>query len=502
MKTHNHNQTMRAIVLALVFVTGLAAHVTAQPLSIGDRRELFLDKYLIDRLDGAALKMQMPQYTEPPRLLDKPITVLQQDSLRGRTTRYDLQYRPVIKTVFKDGSVFRAYGDWERVNPYRPQSQEMQALRTVNIYSESRDGIHWTQPSLGIHDIPEMPEKNSAVIAYEHGAGHNFCPFLDTRPGVPPEERYKGVGGVYVDPVRQKHILETYGPGGLKGYVSPDGLRWKRVQELPIIPNEWGAFDSHNVAYWSEHEQRYVCYWRVLDNKFTPSVRAVRRSTSTDFIHWEPPVDVKLNDPGEQIYWPNMKPYFRAPHIILALPTRISGNAAAVEGLLACSRDGVNFDRTFPEVFFRPGVGVFFHGPYGNRCHYTSHSVVQTGPAEMSLYTLDGLRRFTLRLDGFSSLSAPYAGGEMTTKPLVFKGRLLEINVQTAGVGSVRIEIQNEAGQPIPGFTLADCVPFCGDDIAHVAAWKAGSNVGQLAGKPVRLRFVMKDADVYSFRFD
>jgi len=263
-----------------------------------------------------------------------------------------------------------------------------------------------------------------------------------------------------------------------------------------------GAFDSHNVAFWSEHAQRYVCYWRVLDNELSPGVRAVRRSTSKDFIHWEKPTDVRLNDPGEQIYWPNMRPYFRAPHIILALPTRITGNAAAVEGLLASSRDGVNFDRTFPEVFFRPGVGVFFHGPYGNRCHYTSYSVVQTGPSEMSLYTLDGLRRFTLRLDGFSSLNAPFAGGEMLTRPLTFKGSKLELNAQTAGIGFVRVEIQDETGKAVPGFGLADAVAFTGDNVAHIAGWKAGGDVGALAGRPVRIRFVLKDADVFSFKFN
>lgn len=31
--------------------------------------------------------------------------------------------------------------------------------------------------------------------------------------------------------------------------------------------------------------------------------------------------------------------------------------------------------------------------------------------------------------------------------------------------------------------------------------WKSGEDVSSLAGKPVVLHFIMKDADIYSYRF-
>ena len=111
------------------------------------------------------------------------------------------------------------------------------------------------------------------------------------------------------------------------------------------------------------------------------------------------------------------------------------------------------------------------------------------------------LERLTLRLDGFSSLNAPYAGGEMTTKPFTFAGDELEINYATSAAGSIRIELQDEAGVPIPGYAAADCNELIGDEIERVVAWQGGMAMGTLAGKPVRMRFVMKDADIYSFRF-
>ena len=53
----------------------------------------------------------------------------------------------------------------------------------------------------------------------------------------------------------------------------------------------------------------------------------------------------------------------------------------------------------------------------------------------------------------------------------------------------------------IEGFALADCPEIFGDRIERVVSFKGGSDVGQLAGKPIRLRFVIKDGDLYSIRF-
>ncbi len=111
------------------------------------------------------------------------------------------------------------------------------------------------------------------------------------------------------------------------------------------------------------------------------------------------------------------------------------------------------------------------------------------------------MRRWTLRLDGFVSVHAPYAGGEFITKPLTFQGRQLVINYATSAMGSVRVEIQNEDGKPIEGFKLKECPEIFGDEIEHVVAWKGGSDVKGLEGKPVRLRFALRDADIYSIRF-
>jgi hypothetical protein len=111
------------------------------------------------------------------------------------------------------------------------------------------------------------------------------------------------------------------------------------------------------------------------------------------------------------------------------------------------------------------------------------------------------IEHLLLRLDGFASVTAPWAGGEMITKPFIFAGKELEVNLRTSAAGSVRVEIQNRTGRPIRGYSMEDCPEVIGDEVARVIAWRAGPDVSRLAGRTVRLRFVLKDADLYSFRF-
>ena len=111
------------------------------------------------------------------------------------------------------------------------------------------------------------------------------------------------------------------------------------------------------------------------------------------------------------------------------------------------------------------------------------------------------LRRYTLRTDGFVSVQAGFEGGEFLTQPLVFEGGELEMNYSTSAVGSVQVEIQDAEGRAIPGYGLDECPEKFGDEIEGTMGWNAGSGVGNLAGRPVRLRFALKDADMYAFRF-
>jgi hypothetical protein len=134
--------------------------------------------------------------------------------------------------------------------------------------------------------------------------------------------------------------------------------------------------------------------------------------------------------------------------------------------------------------------------------------MIQTSPDEISLYVShrwahpsQHIRRYVTRTDGFVSVHATYKEGELLTKPFLFTGKHLVINYATSAGGSIRVEIQDKPGKPLQGFALADCPEIYGDEIEEIVSWENTSNVSRLAGKAIRLRFVMKDADLYSIRF-
>jgi hypothetical protein len=316
---------------------------------------------------------------------------------------------------------------------------------------------------------------------------------------------------------------------GLVAFVSADGLRWRKLRDTAVIPEKapfkfaW-MFDSQNVAFWSEAEKKYVCYFRVWEG-----VRRIARTESSDFVTWSDPVLMsQMTDgqpsPTEDLYTNQTDPYFRAPHLYVAVAARFVPGRQAIsdedarrlkvakgyekdvsDAVLMTTRGGNVYDRTFLSSFIRPGIGA---RNWVSRNNYPALGIVQTSPTEMSLYVNQDyaqptahLQRYSLRLDGFASVEAPYAGGELFTKPLKFTGDRLELNFSTSAAGSIRVEFQEEAGGPITGFAASDCVEIVGNEIGRIIRWKNGADVSRLAGKTVRLRFVMKDADLFSFRF-
>ena len=128
---------------------------------------------------------------------------------------------------------------------------------------------------------------------------------------------------------------------------------------------------------------------------------------------------------------------------------------------------------------------------------------------ELSLYASENywrgngsvLRHFTLRLDGFVSVSAGWSGGTLLTKTLTFDGSQLEVNFATSGAGSLHAELQYENGKPIPGFSPEDYPEYFGDSVKRVIEWNTEDNLSTIVSKTIRTRFELKDADLYPFKF-
>lgn len=480
---------MKLFSLCLTFVLVFAAAGVAQedPVNIGSRRELFVDDLLIAEFQNTQLKMHEPHRLRrtPPRPFGHYATVLQD----GEKLRLYYRGDKIPGAHWRNG--WGKYHEGE-----------------VTLYAESEDGgINWTEPDLGIHDVPEMPKGNVVVDMSEDTflVTHNFTPFIDTRDGVPDDERYKALGGgrypaadwgAWKEEDERDKLLEKYGPGGLKAFASADGLNWRLLKKEPVIAEDQGSFDSQNGAFWSEAEQKYVCYFRWFDK----GRRAIRRSTSEDFLNWTEPVAMQANAPGEHLYTSCTQTYFRAPHIYIALPTRFQASEGAITDIaFMATRPGSDkYHRHFKEAFIRPGLGK---EGWGNRANYITLNVVQTSDTEMKMFMYGGAQ-YVMRLDGFISVNAGFEEGEFITKPLIFDGKQLELNCSTAGAGNLRVEIQTPDGEPISGFALDDSDAIRGDSIAQTATWKESSDVSSLGGKPIRLRFVMNEADLFSLKFN
>jgi hypothetical protein len=458
-------------------------------IDLKDKREIFVDCHLIEKLQGINLKMHTPIDEGPVFFFNKP--------WEGAFSGY--------VTIVKDNNIYRAY--------YRgaPRANDGSLIETT-CYAESKDGIKWYKPNLGIHTI-QGSKNNNVVLANVAPVTHNFSPFLDKNPKARPDQKYKGLGGV--------------DRTGLLAYVSEDGIHWKELQNEAVFKK--GVFDSQNVAFWSESEKCYVCYFRIWsDGGFTAykGFRSVGRSTSSDFINWSEPEAMTFGDtPLEHLYTQQTSPYFRAPHIYVAIGGRLlPGRQVLTEkqakdlnvdpryfkdcsdAFFMTSRGGNVYDRTFMEAFIRPGIGF---DNWVSRSNYPALNVVQTGPTEMSIYVNQDyaqptahLRRYSLRLDGFTSLSAPYKGGEVLSKAFTFSGKELEINYSTSAAGELKFEIQDVHGKPIPGYTMDDSDTIIGNEISKIVTWKGNKDVKPLASKAVRLRIYMKDADLYSIKFN
>ncbi|MBP1990115.1 hypothetical protein [Paenibacillus eucommiae] len=451
-----------------------------QAVHIGSRIEMFVDEWLIEAKRGVSLVMTPP--------IKKEIVLVLDQSWEGPESGY--------YSVLQESGKIRLY-----YRGYCPadDASELQ----VNCYGESLDGIHFTRPDLGLYEFEGSWANN---ITWRGVEAHNFSPFKDFNP-CSTDGLYKALGGGTVAGTAENAFQNN---GVLYAFSSEDGMNWKRMRQEPIMTK--GAFDSQNIAFWDPGIGSYRCYSRYFSDN---GVRSIQSSVSKDFIEWtgfQPNVYAD-HIPVEHLYTNATALCPGAEHMYLSFPNRFFEerkkiNAHPYDGIsdtvFRTSRDGIHWDCSFQEAWCRPGLDP---QNWTQRSNMVATGIVQLNPEEFSLYVSEHyswncnrLRRISVRRHGFASVYAGASSGEFTTRPLIFIGSQLVLNYATSAAGSIQVELQDEWGSPLPGYTLADMVILYGDELDGVVQWKDGNDISTLQGKPVKMRFVLRDANLYALR--
>lgn len=482
--------------ILLCACTSLRVAAAAEPIDVGSRAQLFIDDRFIAESEGVKLAINPPVKCEAILRNDKP---------------WESRFMGFYMSVIQDGPLTRmwymARSDEEKSGPWW-------------CYAESRDGVHWIKPDLGLVEFHGSKQNNIVMT------GTNETTFfLD--PAAPPESRYKAVAVMHwPDPQR----------AGIYIHTSPDGIHWtfstKRV--LPFAP------DSGNQVFYDARLKKYVAYIRVWDR-----MRKVGRVEMDDVTKpWPYDAQVeprhlwgreKIPVPSREVpvvlgyddrdpprsdhynaaavqYAPDCYLMFPSPYRHFPPPPKgTHHNHGLLDIQIATSRDGVNWNR----LSRAPYVPLGLEGAADSSTLYMAIGMIRRADHIDQYYCgfrnahgtigqakVDGtIFRLEQRLDGFVAAEAEYDGGRLTTPPLVFRGNRLTLNIDCSALGTCEVAILDAQGAPIPGFSAADCELIGGNTLAAPVAWKGNSDLSALAGRPIRLHFEMRACKLFAFQF-
>ena len=459
------------------------------PLDVG--RQLFVDDFLIADTTLTRRFHKAQKYEGNPVL--RPETQLEQNA--GASP---------VACPFSDG-VFHDPADGQFKMWYHAGWFDGTA------YATSADGLHWIRPGLGV-----VPGTNRVLAPREDFRRDGVSVWIDQET-TNRAERYK----MFLYARSETH------PAGGRLLTSPDGIHW--TERGPM-----GNLGDNTTMFYNPFRKKWVF-----------SIRSNRRNRTRDY--WEHDDFLAAGVGG----WPGRQPVFWVGADRLDEPDPRTGcetqlykvDAVAYESLmlglmqihygppndecarggfpklteleLAFSRDGFHWDRSSRETFigatwkegdweraYIHSVGgcclvvgdklYFYYGAFrGNDGHKQ-----RTGRQTMYANAATGLA--FLRRDGFASMEAPDKGGSLTTRPIIFGGKHLFVNVDNPQ-GELRVEMLDENGHPIQPFTCKNSLNVKTNSTCQPVNWQGAEDLSSLAGKAVRFRFHLTDGRLYAF---
>ncbi len=498
---------------------------TEDALEIGSEPQLFIDDTIISAKRGVVRTLH------PARKLEQPVLRADRPWEGRRVYIYGSVYYDCSAGLFRM---------WYNTRLGRGHQHRAPGLRSrtgdIVLYATSEDGIHWVKPNLGLHEFDGTVSNN--ILLFDK---HSPTVIVDA--DARPDQRYK--------------IACWNWEQGNDGYwiaFSADGLDWRGYDGNPILLDDDEILEAVTVA---RHPitGEYFAFHRRWGEVRGHVRRLVAVATSRDFTTWashdvclvpDEQDDAWCQDPGQRTEFYGMSGFVYGGQFLgflpvfdvikdargesgmpasvaadgskgLHAPAVISESGAEIDqapwdgpiaAQLVHSRDGYSWqrfeDRTpiiprgEPSSFDAGCILCSADRPLirGDEVwhYYTAVSTMHGGPMPPKTISI-GLAKW--RLDGFVSLDAGHFGGVVETVPLRLAGEGLEVNVD-AGTGSLAVEALSAAGDPLTGFTREDCQTIHTDSVRQSVRWSENTRLP--IGQPLRLRFHLQDARLYSFR--
>jgi hypothetical protein len=502
-------------------VTGFPAASDERVIDVADVKQLFLDDFLVEEIEGARVRFHaFEKHSNNPLIVpDTP----------GELTTINL-----YGTILRDEETGR-FRMW-----YCGQAFHESGHRYTVCYAESDDGLNWVKPNLGQVEFAGSMENNIVDLGVESHTPH---PHVIYRPDHPDPSR------------RYMRFFQAFPVAGTCATYSSDGFEW-HPESAPLLRASDAASPTYDPRtgrlYMGTIQDRVIggfvrrspaisaCFedgsWSDFqpilwadyydDRKTYENLSRVRPVLSYDYpehYHCEfndfrpyPYAGLYLAGvtlfecPGSDIYKgtsggrPSGKDdcsthtrlaYSRSPDLT---EWRWAPDRAPILDRGEPGRwDAGFFDTADAPVVVGDELWLY----YGGMAFSQQFPCCQayTGPAFKQGDVPSGIGLATMRLDGFASVESNGGSGRIVTRQLRFTGQRLELN----GVvrGSLTVSVLDDQGKPVPGFSAGDCEPIRGDSVRHRVRWSGREDVRPLAGRPIRLEFHLNSAALYAFQF-
>lgn len=434
---------------------------------------LFLDDWPLDRRDHVERHVGHPEWRPEATFVDPHLNV---------TWGYP--------SVFRDLDT----GTWRCLY----QGWDARRKRSYPLVAESTDGLLWHAPDLsGTVSLAGRGYPNQ-ILPVTNFSEWSPC-YYDARAGS--DERIKGLVFFEDAGKRPKSYL----------WVSPDGLHWRCIDGV-----RWqrDAPDPVTCVFWNSLRRSYVLTTRPSLND-----RRIAVAETKDWRNFsDPQVALEadaLDTPLAQLYGMPVFPYedwFIGLLWIYHVPPEVEGESplkylgGRIDSQLSYSVDGWHFQRGLRAPFMvnsRPGqLGAGCLQPC---CLLIEDDVIRiyscAARHEHGMLTPGdgGLLLHTLRLDGFTYLEPTGGIGVIGTRPLLWQGGKLELNV-LAPDGEARVQVTDSNGKVLQGYSFEDSISFTGDSIRWEPLWRENRSVHAFVDRVLRIEVTLRNARLYSIR--